>query len=169
MSSCPVSLRRAEERDVAALIRLLRRSWLVTWAPELPFEAVQLFASYDPVPPHVQNGWPGFVVAIRDDALVGMMEVEGDQLAHLHVDPACWNGGVGSRLLDAAEKQIGAAHSVMRLEVRAFNTRARAFYARRGWTEVRTYPGTECGSPVENVEMQKLASRGLDLPGSPPA
>lgn len=167
MSSRQLSLRRAEERDVAALTRLLRRSWLVTWAPELPFEAVQAFASYDPVPQHVQWGWPSFMVAIRDDALVGVMEVEGDQLVNLDVDPACWNGGVGSRLLDAAEKQIGAAHSVMRLEVRAFNTRARAFYGRRGWTEVRTYPGTECGSPVENVEMQKVATSRLETPGSP--
>ena len=138
-----------------ALVRLLRRSWLVTWAPELPFEAVQAFASIDPARLHAENEWRTFVVAIRDDMLIGMMQVVDDQIADLHVDPAYWNSGAGSKLLDAAEQQAARAHSIMRLEVRSFNTRARAFYAHRGWREVRSYPGTECGSPIENVEMQK--------------
>jgi GNAT superfamily N-acetyltransferase len=81
-------------------------------------------------------------------------EIIGDLLDALHVDPARWNGGVGSKLLDTAERQIACSYAVARLEVRSFNTRARGFYARRGWVEVRRYPGTECGSPVENVEMQ---------------
>lgn len=155
VASAAILLRPAQARDVPALVRLLRRSWLVSWAPELPFEAVQAFAAADPARLHAESGWRGFTLAIRDAALVGMMEIEGDQLAQLHVDPACWNGGVGSRLLAAAEQRIGQAHAVMRLEVRGFNIRARAFYARHGWREVRRYPGTECGSPVENVEMRK--------------
>ena len=155
MASERIILRPAEEADVPALVRLLRRSWLVTWAPELPFEAVQAFASFDPARLHAENEWRSFVVAIRDDVLIGMMQVEDDQIASLHVDPACWNGGVGSKLLDAAERQAVRARSIVRLEVRGFNTRARAFYARRGWREVRSYPGTECGCLVENVEMQK--------------
>lgn len=35
-----VRLRQASERDIPALVRLLPRSWLVTRAPESPFEAV---------------------------------------------------------------------------------------------------------------------------------
>jgi ribosomal protein S18 acetylase RimI-like enzyme len=78
-----------------------------------------------------------------------------DVVNELDVDPACWNGGVGSTLLHAAEQQIARSYAIARLEVRSFNTRALTFYARRGWVEVRRYPGTECDSPVENVEMQK--------------
>lgn len=159
MASQSVILRPAEETDVPALVRLLRRSWLVAWAPELPFEAVQAFASFDPARLHAENEWRTFVVAVRDDVLIGMMQVEGNQIVNLHVDPAYWNGGAGSRLLDAAERQAADAHASMRLEVRSFNTRARAFYAHRGWREVHSYPGTECGSPVENVEMQKARER----------
>lgn len=155
MASERMILRPAEESDVPALVRLLRRSWLVTWAPELPFEAVQTFASFDPARLHAENQWRSFIVAIRDDVLIGMMQVEDDQIADLHVDPAFWNEGAGSKLLDAAERQAARIHHVVRLEVRAFNSRARAFYARHGRREVRSYPGMECGSPVENVEMQK--------------
>lgn len=138
-----------------SLVRIMQRSWLVAWAPELPFEAVQAFAAVDPVRLHVAEEWREFVVAIRDDVLLGMVQTRQAFVHALHVDPAHWNCGAGSGLLKAAEQVIAEQFPVARLEVRSFNIRARAFYARRGWTEMRRYPGTECGSPVENVEMQK--------------
>lgn len=139
-----------------ALVRLLRRSWLVAWAPELPFEAVQVFAAVDPARLHAEIDWRSFTIAVCDGVLLGMFQTDDDWLQSLHVDPGHWNAGVGMTLLDAAEARIARAHQLARLEVRSFNTRARAFYSRRGWKEVRRYPGTECGSPVENIEMQKL-------------
>ncbi|MCB4768837.1 GNAT family N-acetyltransferase [Ancylobacter sp. Lp-2] len=157
-ASSTIELRPADEGDVPALIRLLRRSWLVAWAPELPFEAVQAFASFDPARSHAETAWRDFTVAIRSDdgTLVGMVQTTDDVVDALHVDPACWNGGVGTRLLDAAERRIARTHPVARLEVRHFNTRARTFYKRCGWVEIRRYAGTECGSPVENIEMRKI-------------
>jgi ribosomal protein S18 acetylase RimI-like enzyme len=150
-----ITIRPAEELDVPKLVRLLRRSWLVTWAPELPWAAVQAFAAADPARLHAETGWNSFMVAARGNMLLGMVHPDRDLIDALHVDPAYWNGGVGSKLLSAAERQIACSYAVARLEVRSFNTRARAFYARRGWVEVRRYPGTECGSSVENVEMQR--------------
>jgi ribosomal protein S18 acetylase RimI-like enzyme len=150
-----IVLRPAEERDVPVLVRLLRRSWLVTWAPELPFEAVQAFAAADPARRIAENEWHSYVVATHEDMLLGMVQTDRDFVEALHVDPGYWNGGVGSKLLNEAEQRIACAYAIARLEVRSFNTRARAFYTRRGWIEVRRYPGTECGSPVENVEMQR--------------
>jgi ribosomal protein S18 acetylase RimI-like enzyme len=150
-----IIIRPAKEHDVPACVRLLRRSWLVMWAPELPFEAVQAFATADPARSHAETAWRKFLVATRSSMLVGMVQTDRDRIEALDVDPACWNGGVGSTLLHAAERQIARSYAVARLEVRSFNTRALAFYARRGWVEVRRYPGTECDSPVENVEMQK--------------
>ena len=96
-----------------------------------------------------------FSSATLDGALIGMVQILEDQVESLHVDPDVWNRGVGSKLLDAAECQIARLYPLARLEVRAFNKRARTFYKRHGWVEMRRYPGTECGSPVENIEMQK--------------
>ncbi len=150
-----MGLRQAEEADVPVLVRLLQRSWIVTWAPELPFEAVQVFAASDPARAYAESAWRDFVVAVGDDGVVGMVHAVGDEVAALHVDPGCWTGGVGSALLGAAERQIALSHAVARLEVRAFNTRAHAFYLRRGWSEARRFPAEEYGSPVESIEMRK--------------
>ena len=161
-----ILLRQATERDIPALVRLLRRSWLVTWAPELPFEAVQAFAANDPARSHAESMWSSFLVAVIDDVLVGIIHVGEDCIEGLDVDPQMWGKGIGSRLMDDAERQIGQAHRSARLEVRAFNERARVFYERRGWIERRRYPGVECGSPVENIEMRKesrIASQALPL------
>jgi GNAT superfamily N-acetyltransferase len=150
-----ILLRQATERDVPALVRLLRRSWLVTWAPELPFEALQVFAVADPARSHAETMWPSFLVAVIDDVVMGLVHVAEDCVEDLHVDPQAWGNGIGSRLMDHAEHQVRQAHRSARLELRAFNERARVFYERRGWVEQRRYPGTECGSPVENIEMRK--------------
>ena len=110
------------------LVHLLRRSWLVAWAPELPFEAVQAFAAVDPARLHAESQWPNFMIASRGGELLGMFKTEGDTLESLHVDPAHWNAGVGTSLLRSAEEVIADNYKLARLEVRSFNMRAQAFY-----------------------------------------
>ncbi len=126
-SDAGVVLRAASVDDVGPLTRLMRRSWLVAWAPELPFEAVQAFAAADPARPHIEITWPHLVVATCGHTLLGMVHTAGDRIEDLHVDPAFWGIGIGTILLHAAEHRIAQAHPVSTLEVRAFNTRARAF------------------------------------------
>ena len=60
MTSGSVALRRPSEIDVPALVRLLRRSWLVTWVPE-------------------SRGTP--LAAFLDEALVGMIRVTAEDRA----------------------------------------------------------------------------------------
>jgi len=43
-----MEIRPAVPADVLALISILRRSWLTTWAPELQLTTVQRFATDDP-------------------------------------------------------------------------------------------------------------------------
>lgn len=156
MPSEEIVLRPALETDIAGLIRLERRSWLVSWAPELPFDAVQRFAVDDPARKYVERTWRSLTVAIVNDELVGVLEVAADCVESLHVDPKSWSKGIGSALLKEAERRIAQTHTTARLEVRSFNERARDFYRRRGWIEIRTYPGTEMDSPIVNVEMTKV-------------
>lgn len=150
-----LTIRPAVEGDIPALIRLLQRSWLVTWAPEVPFYAVQTFAALDPVPAVVEARWPIMWVATVGGSLAGRVDVDGDRLENIEVDPALWRQGIGPKLLAHGENLIAGSHAVAFLEVRAFNARAVRFYRRHGWEEVRRYPGTECGAPVENIEMRK--------------
>lgn len=68
----------------------------------------------------------------------------GTALARLYsiaVDPACAGGGLGARLLTAAERAAFAGGSaVMRLEVRPDNAAAIALYGRRGYRQFGLYP-----------------------------
>lgn len=155
MATEPTMLRAAVKSDVPALVHLLRRSWLVTWAPELPFEAVQAFAAHDPAREHAEKTFASFTIAERASEVIGLFHVNGDVVENLHVDPAEWERGIGSLLLKEAERRIATYHPRAYLEVRAFNKRALNFYSRRGWIETRRYPGTECGASVENIEMMK--------------
>jgi hypothetical protein len=64
---------------------------------------VQAFAAFDPARMQAENEWRSFIVAVRGDLLIGVMQVGDDQITNLHVDPASWNEGAGSKLLVAAE------------------------------------------------------------------
>ncbi|WBV43236.1 GNAT family N-acetyltransferase [Pseudoroseomonas cervicalis] len=154
-----LTLRPARAEDAPALTTLLRRSWLTTWAPELPFPAVQRFAAEDPAAGYVAGMAADFLVAERAGVLLGMAHAMGDLLAALHVDPRAWGQGVGAALLAAAERRIAEGHAVARLEVLAFNARALRFYRRQGWAEQARRMGDEYGAPVELVEMRKPLPR----------
>jgi ribosomal protein S18 acetylase RimI-like enzyme len=155
-----MKLRSPVQADLPALISLLQRSWLTTWAPELSFATVQRFAVEDPARHYAESMWSEFIVAQDgaddDGALVGMFHVEGNCLNAIHLDPKRKRQGIGSRLMDEIERQISAQHPEARLEVRAFNTGAIEFYQQRGWTERRRYQAKECGEPVQTLEMVKV-------------
>lgn len=152
-------IRSAETGDTKALERLLRRSWLTSFAPHLPDAAVHRFAEEDPVRTYVRAMWDQFSVADEAGEVVGMYHVYGDLIAAIHVDPDCKGRGIGSRLMDAAETEIASGFDEARLEVLAFNHSAQRFYSHRGWSERRRFSGSECGSPVELVEMRLTLAR----------
>lgn len=148
-------LRPAAEADVGRLVSLLRRSWLATFAADLPFEAVQTFAREDPARRYAEAMWSAFMVAELDGTVVGMCHVVDDLVAAVHVDPAMKRRGVGAGLMDAAEADIFGHFGRARLEVLAFNTNAQAFYRQRGWHDHRPTSADECGVSIEAIEMVK--------------
>nr|WP_224337370.1 GNAT family N-acetyltransferase [Haloprofundus halobius] len=99
---------------------------------------------HDAIARHVVTG--GLLVARADDReLVGfvMFEPETDSYAqdvcrgaiqNVYVDPAYRNDGVGTALLDAAERALAdAGADVIHLEAMAGNEAARRLYERRGY------------------------------------
>lgn len=148
-------LRPAAEADVGRLVSLLQRSWLATFAADLPFEAVQTFAQEDPARRYAEAMWSAFMVAELDGTVVGMCHVVDDLVAAVHVDPAMKRRGIGAALMDAAEADIFGRFVRARLEVLAFNTSAQAFYRQRGWQDHRLTSTDECGVSIEAIEMVK--------------
>lgn len=150
-----MQIRSAVEADVPSLTALLRRSWLTVWAPELLFETVQRFAATDPARHYAESAWKRFVVADDSGSVVGMFDVEENRINAIHLDPKHKRLGIGSRLMDEAERRIRAGYPEATLEVRAFNIAAILFYKQRGWIARRSYQDKECGEPVETIEMAK--------------
>ncbi|WP_076069415.1 GNAT family N-acetyltransferase [Sphingomonas montana] len=159
MIASPIGLRAAVGDDRPALIDLLRRSWLRTWAPELPFDAVRLFVEQDPVTGYVETHLPGFSVAIRAQSIVGVLHIVGDTIESIEVDPRAARSGIGTVLLAHGEDQIARSHDQGRLEVRAFNRDALAFYRHHGWIEMARYTASECGAQVETIALVKAVVR----------
>ena len=155
-----MNIRPARVDDIPALATILRQSWLVTWAPELAFETVQRFAATDPAGSYAQDKWPEFAVADDDGKILGMFHIEAHHLHAIHLDPKRKRQGIGSRLMDEVERRIAMNYYDATLEVRAFNKAAIAFYSNRGWVTRRVYQDSECGEPVETVEMAKRLNDG---------
>lgn len=78
--------------------------------------------------------------AVRERRIAGFAALgarfDGDTLVQFHVDPRLWRSGTGTELHRGCVEvwQSGGLRTA-RLEVFGPNPRARAFYARQGWTE----------------------------------
>lgn len=98
--------------------------------------------------------WTSARIACIDDRIVGVGLTRDDVLSDLWVHPSAQGLGAGTRLLAELEQEIFArGFAVARLRCLEPNTRARNFYASRGWAEVRVYPHETI--PLNTVDMEK--------------
>jgi GNAT superfamily N-acetyltransferase len=134
-----VDLRRATADDADACVAVQRASSVVGYAhifdqSEYPFpdDAVRQEWVDRLAGPTVVT------IASVDGAPVGVVGARNDRLESLFVVPEHWGGQVASILHDEALALIAATGAEAAvLDVLADNLRARRFYERRGWTQVR--------------------------------
>ena len=157
-----VAVRRAHEGDKRSIVRLLHRSWETTWKPRVTAACTRRYYETEHARRFVATVWRGMIVADLGGALVGMVHTLGDQVTALHVDPDHRRRGIGRLLMDRAEREIAErGYRAARLETDDFNLVARAFYAGRGYVEVRRYPDTEYESGVTTLELRKDLTTGV--------
>lgn len=145
-----ITIRVARQADTAALKHLLDRSWRTHWGPHLDGPALARYEAEQPAAGYVDGCIEAFKVAERGGVVVGMYHLDGAWLHAIHVDSWAIGTGVGRALMDAAE-----AEGARQLEVRAFNSRARAFYLARGWLEAAEHAGSEMGTLVRTIVMER--------------
>lgn len=97
---------------------------------------------------YVDAHWQRFMVAEREDGVLGMYDLEGEYLHAIHVHPDAIGSGVGRALMDHAEE--GGAKA---LDVRIFNQNAIGFYLHRGWREADQIDTFEMGTPTKSILM----------------
>ncbi len=146
-----IVIRWARQGDGNDIRNLLDRSWRTHWAPHLEFGALARYDAARPVDGYVSDYLERFRVADRGNVVVGVYHLEDDHLHAIHVDTWAIGTGVGKALMDAAE-----AEGARKLEVRAFNIRARDFYRARGWIEMNEYEDLEMGESVRTIAMERL-------------
>jgi ribosomal protein S18 acetylase RimI-like enzyme len=130
---------RSESEAIASLVLIVVREVYGHLIADIPFPATD---------------WSTSWVAVAEDEIVGVALAEDDRVEDLWILPKYRGVSIGRDLLDAAEGDIASCgHAVARLRVVAENSRARAFYTRHGWSDVRTYPHERFGFPV--VDMVK--------------
>ena len=160
MTSAAIRLRPAKLEDAAALRATLLDTFESTWRPNITDAAAAAFLSEDRPAAYVGEKGLEFLVAEREDEVVGFVHWEGDFVHAVHVRSYHARQGVGARLMDHAEaamKRGGCASA--RLETDTFNARSQAFYASRGYVEAGRYPDEEWNSGLTTLLLVKALAR----------
>lgn len=149
MSGVPVTIRPAVVDDLPAVAEVHIASRNAYWSglvPDADLEARAALLRDESYTPEKLSR-PGYTLLVAEgsDSLVGIallgppQDADADpsrvgELWQIHVKPAYWRQGVGSRLHDTCVAiWRGASITEGRVEVWEHNTRACAFYSRHGW------------------------------------
>jgi len=130
-----LAIRQSERADLLAVFRIEKAVFHQPW----PFASFERFV-----------GEPGFLVATREDAVVGyavsdVMPNHGRDIGHLKdiaVHPQAQGEGIGRALLERVLVTLSVeGATVVKLEVRETNDPAQSLYQDVGFEPVRRVPG----------------------------
>lgn len=123
-------IRRAAPADVVAIKECVTASLNATYGGLWSSELLEVG----------DDDWGSAWIACSSAGIIGVGLSERDVVSDLWAHPNAQGYGAGSALLAALECEI-AARGIVTARLRCLepNQRSRAFYASRGWREVRVY------------------------------
>jgi ribosomal protein S18 acetylase RimI-like enzyme len=127
-----------------------------TYGPFLGRPVVEEFISAGSVERYFEQHWREATVATVDARIVGVVVLRGPLLDLAWVDPAFRSQGIGSALMEDAERHAGSHE--LRLEVWKVNHRAVAFYERLGFATAEET--TDHTTGLAKLVMRKAARTG---------
>lgn len=157
--------------DVRGVERVNRRCWRAAYGDIFPDSVLDR----DPLPEDALEdrlaairSWTGVaLVAVEGDRVVGYAFarwgddtksfVDGDDagLKEIYGDPAHWNEGVGTALLERVEERVPSSSDGLTLSMLAGNVAGRRFYERRGFREVGKTSDEIAGETYDCVLFRK--------------
>src|SRR5215469_6219809 len=147
-----VEVRRAVAGDVAAIQEIGRKTWPATYS----------FAGDDYIASGLATWWSSEALLRSLDDTIVLVAVDNSQIVgvgnvdlrgavpiiwKLYVLPQVQGSGVGSALMTALLNSVPAGTRSVQLEYLDGNERAAAFYAAKGFTELRREPPESPGWP----------------------
>jgi GNAT superfamily N-acetyltransferase len=158
-----VTLRAAAPEDAGAVAEIWRLGWLDGHEGLVPQELVDARTD-ESFRTRAAGRVADTTVAVVDDEVAGFVMVVGDEVEQVYVSAEHRGTGVARALLEEAERQVWAnGHVEAWLAVVAGNSRARAFYERRGWRDDGpfVYAAATAAGPVD-VPCHRYTKR-LDM------
>lgn len=152
IESQSVKIRKALKADIPVMQNVFRRAFLVCYGRFVPWKAVQHWVATDMGGQLVANEWETFTVAEIAGQIVGILQVKGDFVHELWVDPDFQRRGIGAELLAHAKTLIAkAGYLVAKVSVFVENENAVKFYLSQGWKPQSTEPDELVPGIVLNV------------------
>lgn len=148
-----IGIRKADPADAETLITLSRRTISQCYRPFLGDQAVDGFIGSGAVDSYVRDNLPTCTLVLCDGRVAGFAVCRDDLLDLMMVDVDFHRQGLGTALLQHAEKTIFEEHRDARLESFEGNGAANAFYRKNGWREARRFPDSASGST--KIEFRK--------------
>ena len=163
------SIRRATHADLTELHALVERAYRgegakAGWTHEADIIREGQRTSHDILAATIDDDNERLLMATEGGRIVGCVQISDrghgtTYLGLLTVDPQLQAGGVGKRLIDAAERTAVAAFEAHAMEMTVIDQRAEliAYYQRRGYHltgERRAFP-VELDPPLEMVVLEK--------------
>lgn len=157
-------IRPATASDVAAIEEIGHKTWPATYSfagDEYIAAGLAAYWSREAVLRSLAD--TAVLVAVDSDEVIGVgnIDLRGDVpiIWKLYVLPHLQGSGVGSALLTELLSRAPAGTESVRLEYVDGNERAAAFYAAKGFTELRREPGERPGWP-ETVWVERRVEPG---------
>ncbi len=132
-AGAPITIRRSDRRDLAAVSRIEHASFDDPWSDEALLSEIEADAMRLPLAAECDGQVCGFLMAWR--------VVDQLHILNIAAAPAARRLGVGTALLlEASRLAVAGGLVEVTLEVRVSNQGARAFYRRHGFAETGLRP-----------------------------
>ena len=134
-----------------------KASLLETYEPFLGGVTVEEFIAGGNVEHYFAEHWQQATVATLGDEIVGVAVLLGALLDLIWVEPSVRSNGIGSALMEEAERQAPVESTELTLEVWRVNRRAVEFYRRLGFSVRETTEDPLTG--LEKLVMRRNAKQ----------
>ena len=153
MIDVPICLRPATRTDRQAIVALCKRSLVDTYDSFMDPERMRPWVEGDEVERYVEQTWRRTTLAMQGEVLAGLVALEDEVIDLVWVRDELRGQGIGSLLMETAERELAGRYEEAELECFAPNVASLAFYHSRGYREVRRY--FEPASALDKIVLRK--------------